>query len=1345
MKKADLIFGKDNKTRALLKGSSFTEKLIFILCAFIIMATFLPQNAFAQGNNRNKATWATGSDPFNTNVFIENFGQFDSWTNGAGSIEYATNKSDKVFFRSHGCTFRVEKIVDKDKANVDADEKELLKGSASKQGEEEDERGNMIVEKYAVQMNWLGSNPSSTIEVSEETSNYYTFGEKGYESIKAKGYKKLIYKNLYSGIDVEYTIPEKGGIKYKLIVHPGADVSQVKMEYTGDVNDIIIDNSGNIVISTPAGNIVDHAPVSYYEDDNSAVISSFSKKGNVISFNLVQSYSQKTVIIDPWTVTPTSLATDNSAYDIIYDDYGNVFVSGGVVPYKLAKYTPGGTLLWTYTEPAGFGSTYGYYSRFCIIPQSGTSVIGEGWNASGPLVLKVDPSGTQVYQTGNLPGNMEIWVMFYNRCTQKLVGFGGGTANSMNMQVIADTNLTSSACSDFNGYGTSDNDIASVVQDINGDFYALMSSQVAYSNHILKSLASSGYTPPCAFDISNTATAYDFYECSGYGIPGLASPNCTSASTVRANALALNNNYLFSYDGKTINAWNKTTGAALGNIVVNAGYAGGQYRTHEGIAVDDCDNVYVGGTNQVHAYSFNGSSFTAAGSIPMGGEVYDVQIDRMLGMLYVSGLGFVTVTPASVNCNVNQLTVTATSTPGNCTGNANVTATGGVTPYTYEWSNGATTTSITNVPQGWYYVTVTDNSCIRLKGMDSVYVSASFPTTISPDTSVCSGTPVQLSATGGLTYIWSPSSTLSNASISNPIAMPTTTTMYYVTISNGTCTALDSVQVSISSAPNVSVTNTSICNGVSDTLFASGATTYLWNTGSTNSYIVVNPATTTTYTVTGTTAGCTASQAGTVTVNGNPNAQILSYNDATCGLNNGSATASGGGTYLWSGGQNTATISGLAAGTYTVTVTSGGGCTAMTSVTIVNITPPAVTATWTDENCGHANGAAMSNTTNGTQPYTYLWSNGQTTPNISNLPAFTYTVTVTDADGCTTTASVVVSNIAGPSLQIASTTNDICTYGNGSASVNAVGGLPPYTYFWSNGSTSSTATGLYAGVYTCTVTDANNCTAMNTATISDSPGPSLTYSTLNEICDQSNGSATVNPNGGTPPYTYLWSNGQTTQTATGLVQGSYTVTVNDQNCSAVTNMNVLETPGPDAGFSAHPKVLTIMDGPVTFTDNSSGNIANWSWNFGDGSTGSGEETDHPYPNIGIYLVTLIVTDNNGCMDTIVDTIKVKDIFTFYIPNAFTPNDDGYNDYFAPQGVNVDPDNYEMFIFDRWGNQMFDTRKWDAVLHISEAWNGTKDNKGTFKDVVMDVYVYRIKVKEIDGPKHEYIGRISLIP
>jgi gliding motility-associated-like protein len=317
---------------------------------------------------------------------------------------------------------------------------------------------------------------------------------------------------------------------------------------------------------------------------------------------------------------------------------------------------------------------------------------------------------------------------------------------------------------------------------------------------------------------------------------------------------------------------------------------------------------------------------------------------------------------------------------------------------------------------------------------------------------------------------------------------------------------------------------------------------------------------------------------------------------------------------------------------------------------------------------------------------------------------------------------------------------------DGSAQLTVNAGTQPYSYNWNStpAQNGQNLQNVPMGTYSVTVTDANSCTATANVTIGQTGGPTATATSTNEICDQANGTATVVAQNGSGTYTYLWSNGQVTSTATGLAAGTYTVTIDDGACTTIATAGVMNIPGPNAGFSAHPTVVTPMDGPVSFLDNSSGNIVGWQWNFGDGSPlGSGETTTHPYENIGEYLVTLIVTDNNGCTDTTVDTIKVKEIFTFYIPNVFTPNGDGINDLFTPKGLSVDPNNFNMQIFDRWGNVMFQTNKW--LINSAEPWNGTQNNSGTIDDVVMDVYVYRIRLKEIDGPKHDYIGRIALIP
>ena len=695
---------------------------------------------------------------------------------------------------------------------------------------------------------------------------------------------------------------------------------------------------------------------------------------------------------------------------------------------------------------------------------------------------------------------------------------------------------------------------------------------------------------------------------------------------------------------------------------------------------------------------------------------------------------------------------------------------------------------------------------------------------------LCEGQTLTLTVTSptpGATYNWTGpngfTSTTMNPSIPNATIANAGT--YSLTITVGTTTS-PPVTTTVVINPNPVADAgpaQAICAGTSATLTASGGGTYQWSSppGSATATASVTPAATSTYTVTVTSNGCTGTDNVTVTVNPLPTPSVTSTNPATCGMSNGSATAAGGVSYLWSDSQTTATASNLASGIYTVTVTDANGCTATTSANVTSTSAPSATASSTNETCGQSNGTVTA-TAVGTcgAGFTYSWNTmpAQSSAIATNLPAGTYTVTVS-CSGCTATATATVTNLAGPSVSISGVVNATCSFSNASATATATGGTPNYSYQWNctPSQYSQNMVNVPAGNYIVSVTDANGCVATNSVTLTSSPGitttitgftnedcgqsngtatvsvnggnapyiyqwntspsqstniaanlPAGTYNVIatdangcsasssviittinfpttsatstNEFCDQADGTATAVPSGGSGTYTYLWNNGQVTQTATGLAGGSYTVTVNDGFCTATASTYVSGIPGPNAGFSCSPQVLTFLDGPVSFLDNSSGNIVGWQWNYGDGSAnGSGASSEHLYQNLGTYLVTLIVTDNNGCMDTVQDTIKVKEIYTIYIPNAFTPNEDFINDLFLPEGISFDPDEYEMAIFDRWGKLVFKSTK------VGEGWNGTLNNKGDVKKVIMDTYVYRIKIKEVDGPKHEYIGKVSLIP
>lgn len=137
----------------------------------------------------------------------------------------------------------------------------------------------------------------------------------------------------------------------------------------------------------------------------------------------------------------------------------------------------------------------------------------------------------------------------------------------------------------------------------------------------------------------------------------------------------------------------------------------------------------------------------------------------------------------------------------------------------------------------------------------------------------------------------------------------------------------------------------------------------------------------------------------------------------------------------------------------------------------------------------------------------------------------------------------------------------------------------------------------------------------------------------------------------------------------------------------------------------------------------------------------GNNVNHQFPDVGVYTVTLIVTDVNGCVDTIVKIINIQDPFAIFIPSIFTPNNDGKNDVFTPKGVNVDPNNFHMYIFDRWGEIIYHTTTW--ANNQTEGWNGTKNNSGSYKDAVLGVYVYKITCKDNDGNPYEYVGKVYL--
>jgi hypothetical protein len=585
------------------------------------------------------------------------------------------------------------------------------------------------------------------------------------------------------------------------------------------------------------------------------------------------------------------------------------------------------------------------------------------------------------------------------------------------------------------------------------------------------------------------------------------------------------------------------------------------------------------------------------------------------------------------------------------------TGNGGTIPYTFSWSTGATTSSISGLTAGTYTVTMTDAA----SSTTTATYTVTQPTTLVSSASLVSTVfcyngndgAASSSATGGTgtyTYSWN------NGAITASLTGVTAGT-YSVTITDANgCTDSSSVSIAqpaIGASTTISAQTNVLCNGASTGAAAattSGGTppyTYAWSTGATT----VSTATSSitglaagTYGVTATDAnGCASTATATITEPGAIVIPTLTRVTVTCnGLANGTLTAvpSGGVppyTYAWSNASISDTATGLAIGTYTVTVTDANGCAQtasreMTQPTVVS----ASIASQVNVSCnGGANGSATATSTGGTGTKTYAWSNGATGVTATGLAAGTYTVTATDANGCTATASATITEPTAVSVTISSQ-NVLCNGAStGSATATATGGTPNYTYSWSNGAAVATATGLAAGTYSVTATDANGCTSTASVTITELTAVSVTISSQNVLCNgASTGSATVSASGGIGGYAYLWSNAATTASITGIAAGTYGVTIyNIQGCAPITDsVTITEPTAVIAPITSQVNVTCNggSDGSATVNATGGTGIISYAWSNGDiVATATGLSA-------GTYTVT--ATDINGCTTTASATI-----------------------------------------------------------------------------------------------------------
>lgn len=525
-------------------------------------------------------------------------------------------------------------------------------------------------------------------------------------------------------------------------------------------------------------------------------------------------------------------------------------------------------------------------------------------------------------------------------------------------------------------------------------------------------------------------------------------------------------------------------------------------------------------------------------------------------------------------------------------GTATVSVTGGVAPYTYLWNDPTAQSSptATGLSAGSYSVTVTDaNGCTATASETVQAPMAAIVITSSTDVT-CAGAndgSVSVSIQNGdpadFNFLWNDPAASTGTQVSG---LPQGTYSVTVSDANGCMTVASAVvfeppllvltmQADSASCANSSDGTASV-SVIGGTPFGNGYQ-YLWSAPGNPTVSVLDDVAPGTYTVTVTDSnGCTAF--GSVEI-GAPEALTLnvSSTQVTCsGLENGSATVvAAGGTapyaYLWDNANNNTspTVNNLGPGVYGVTVTDANGCSAFSQAMVFE--PPALnlTISKTDILCVDDNsGTATAQTGGGVAPYSFAWSNGENTESINGLSAGVYQLTVTDGNGCTITGSVSILALTDLASFINYTDASCSNSSNGSATAFGQGGMPPYSFSWSNNATGSTISNLSAGTYSVTVTDANGCTVQNSVQVGAPPQLTCQTQLISPITTYggSDGMASVSAAGGVAPYTYNWANGSTGSSVTNLSAGVQTVTVTDSNGCTCNSSITLTNPSKIGNF-----------------------------------------------------------------------------------------------------------------------------------------------------------------------------------
>lgn len=783
------------------------------------------------------------------------------------------------------------------------------------------------------------------------------------------------------------------------------------------------------------------------------------------------------------------------------------------------------------------------------------------------------------------------------------------------------------------------------------------------------------------------------------------------------------------------------------------------------------------GASQYNWYGPSGYTSTAQdATVNLVNNVATGVYTIVLGNALSSCTAQATATLATIPLPI--ITATGTSV---CDGQAAVLLSAGATSFNWTGPGGynastqsATITSVTNLLVETYTVIGTAaNGCTA--SATATLQAKPNPTVIALGTTICFGAPATLTASGGINYAWtgpnSFTSTLQNAVVPSVTNTSIDTYTVLVTAANN-CTNISTAMLTTKPNPTVTATGTTVCLLLPATLSASATTagiTFSW-TGpggiSSNTPILNIPSASNalpqTFTVIGT-APNSCTHVTTTNLITFPLPTVAATGTLICLNQPYTLIANGANSYTWAGPSipvMTVTpsifipqVNSQNIGTYTIIgIESVNNCTNITTVNLATLALPMVSAIGATVCFGKP---AVLNASGGVSTK-YLWfgpalfsssQDNPTIPIVNNNSTGIYTVMGTAANSCTANATATVDfnelpipTVTAPVRACMRTT--IQLYGSGGSTYTWTG---PYNYVSRQPNVSIPLFSLFqGGTYTLSVLDGRGCFNYTTVPISIDPAPEgkLVSDNPNSCLPFCSTFSLKNTRSNSPITDYTWEINDTkftgpdfyycVNTSNNNVTSSFT---NALGCTNTITFDIKSFPKPTADFETFPlKPVEGLD-PVNFKNTSVGEKINrWNWFFieNKGHISNSENTSFVFDDAGTYLVALVVSNGLGCADTVLKTIVIDPDYKLYIPNAFTPNDDGLNDTFQPTGRGIQK--YQLTIYDRWGGIIFTSDD------FTKGWDGSERGK----IITDDVYAWRISTVDVKGKFREQSGFVTIV-